>query len=326
MYYWELCEVLFSFREENGLSPFELCALLYDFGQGFDRNISAERPQSSRAWFIGGKIMPEENLDFMFWQANEDTMRGDILVHYETYPVCAITCIWIAQTGGVIDPFFYYYANAYIGNRINIPHISLRELKDDVYFSSHPLVRKNFQGVNGWEMSNKDYQEILRMIQVKGYDISNLPYLYAPKITRTNIKLEKDVEEKLLIPLLHSMGITDYMRQVPLRAGRGGRIFPDFALYCTKTDNGYIAKVLIEAKLSMRNKKDAYYAFQQANSYAHLMESSVIVLCDKEMLLVYTNEIGFNRDRYKKFFWEEMDNPDIFNKFKQIICERKKCT
>ena len=49
--------------------------------------------------------------------------------------------------------------------------------------------------------------------------------------------------------------MTDYMRQVPLRAGCGERIYPDFAVHCTKTDNGYIAKVLIEAKLSMRNKK-----------------------------------------------------------------------
>ena len=323
MYYWELCEILYSFRKENGLSPYELCAMLYDFGQGLTKNIPTELPKPSKAWFIGGKIMPIEDLDFTFWQANEDTMRGDILIHYETSPICAITCMWIAQTDGVIDPFFYYYANTYIGSRIKLPHVTLQELKDDEYFSSHPLVRKNFQGVNGWEISNRDYQEFLRIIQTKKYDTSKLPVLYAPKIACTNIKLEKDVEEHLLIPLLDSMGITDYMRQVPLRAGRGGRIFPDFALYCTKTDNGYIAKVLIEAKLSMRNKKDAYYAFQQANSYAHLMESSVIVLCDKEMLLVYTNEIGFNRDRYKKFFWVEMGNPDSFNKFKQIICERK---
>ena len=108
MYYWELCETLYSFRKENGLSPYELCAMLYDFGQGFTKNIPTELPKPSKAWFIGGKIMHGEDLDFMFWQANEDTMRGDILVHYETHPICAITCMWIAQTDGVIDPFFYY--------------------------------------------------------------------------------------------------------------------------------------------------------------------------------------------------------------------------
>nr|DAX85459.1 MAG TPA: type I restriction enzyme R protein [Caudoviricetes sp.] len=319
MYYWELCETLYNFREENGLSPFELCALLYDFGQGFTRKMLSDLPKPSKAWFIGGRIMPEEDLDFIFWQANEDTMRGDILIHYETRPICAITCMWIAQTDGVIDPFFYYYANTYIGNRIKLPHISLQELKNDEYFASHSLIRKNFQGVNGWEMNNKDYVEILRMIQAKGYDISNLPTLYSPKMPCTNINLEKDVEEQLLIPLLHSMGMTDYMRQVPLRAGRGERIYPDFALHCTKTDNGYIAKVLIEAKLSMRNKKEVYAAFQQANSYAHLMESPVIILCDKEMILVYTNENGFNRNRYKRFFWEDMENPDKFNELKRIL-------
>ena len=113
--------------------------------------------------------------------------------------------------------------------------------------------------------------------------------------------------------------MTDYMRQVPLRAGCGERIYPDFAVHCTKTDNGYIAKVLIEAKLSMRNKKEVYAAFQQANSYAHLLEAPIIILCDKEMLLVYTNENGFNRNRYKRFFWEDMENPDSFNELRQII-------
>lgn len=319
MYYWELCEILYSFRKENGLSPYELCAMLYDFGQGLTKNIPTELPKPSKAWFIGGKIMPIEDLDFTFWQANEDTMRGDILIHYETSPICAITCMWIAQTDGVIDPFFYYYANTYIGSRIKLPHVTLQELKNDEYFSSHPLVRKNFQGVNGWEISNRDYQEFLRIIQTKKYDTSKLPVLYAPKIACTNIKLEKDVEEHLLIPLLDSMGMTDYMRQVPLRAGRGERIYPDFALHCTKTDNGYIAKVLIEAKLSMRNKKEVYAAFQQANSYAHLLEAPIIILCDKEMLLVYTNENGFNRNRYKRFFWEDMENPDSFNELRQII-------
>ncbi len=323
MYYWELCEVLYYFRKQNGLSPYELCALLYDFGQGVTKATLTEIPKPSKAWFIGGKIQPEEDLDFMFWQANEDTMRGDILIHYETHPICAITCMWIAQTDGVIDPFFYYYANTYIGNRTNLPHISLHELKSDAYFSSHPLIRKNFQGVNGWEMSNRDYQEILRIVQKKGYDTNKLPTLYAPKIIRSDIKLEKDVEEKLLIPLLHNIGITDYMRQIPLRAGRGERIFPDFALRCTKTENGYVAKVLIEAKLSMRNKKDIYEAFQQANSYAHLMESSIIVLCDKEIILVYTNKNGFDRNKYRKFFWGDMENPDSFNELKEILCTTK---
>ena len=68
---------------------------------------------------------------------NKDTKKGDILIHYETAPVSAITCLWIAQVEGVIDPFFHYYSNTYIGDRIEIPHISLNELKTDGYFSNH---------------------------------------------------------------------------------------------------------------------------------------------------------------------------------------------
>jgi hypothetical protein len=30
------------------------------------------------------------------------------------------------------------------------------------------IVRKNFQGVNGWQMTSEDYQELIRIIKEKG--------------------------------------------------------------------------------------------------------------------------------------------------------------
>ena len=170
-----------------------------------------------------------------------DTKRGDILIHYETSPVSAITCLWIAQVDGGIDLFFLYYSNTYIGERIEIPHISLKELKPGENFSNHPLSRKNFQGVIGWKVTGKDYAELMRMIEAKGFDTSVLPQIYAPSLPEgIVIKEEKDVEKKLLEPLLNEMGWyehKDYIRQLPIHAGRGHRIFPDYALhYDNKTE------------------------------------------------------------------------------------------
>ncbi|MCQ4921312.1 type I restriction endonuclease subunit R, partial [Phocaeicola vulgatus] len=63
-------------------------------------------PQPALAWFICGKTAPiESTLDFTFWQDNPETQKGYILVHYETSPVSSITCLWIAETDGVIEPF-----------------------------------------------------------------------------------------------------------------------------------------------------------------------------------------------------------------------------
>mgnify|MGYP003441673011 CR=1 FL=1 len=62
------------------------------------------------------------------------------------------------------------------------------------------------------------------------------------------------------------------------------------------------ARVLIEAKEYMRNNQEIEAAFLQARSYAMILDSSVIVLCDKECLIVYKKTHCFDRDRYKKFY------------------------
>lgn len=159
MYYWELCKIFYRFRTENGLSPDEFSAFMYDYSPNLlAKEENTEIPKPSTAWFIGGLIKGYgKDWTFGFWQSNKETKKGDILIHYETSPVSAITCLWIAQVDGVIDPFAHYYSNTYVSNKIDIPHISLKELKTDKYFSNHPLVRKNFQGVNGWPVTGKDY-------------------------------------------------------------------------------------------------------------------------------------------------------------------------
>lgn len=281
-------------------------------------------PKPSQAWFIGGRLYQEDkSLESKFWQSSPETKKGDILVHYETSPISAITCIETSLTDGVIDPLFRYYGCIYIGNRINIPYITLKELQVNEYFSKHPLIRKSFQGVNGWPMSSKDYSELLRMIKAKGFDTETLPKLYAPTIPNNiSIVHERDVETQLLEPLLNSMGWyenKDFIRQLPIQAGRGHRVFPDYALHYDDKSNEERAKVLIEAKLHMKNNKKIEEAFLQARSYARLLNSSVIVLCDKDYLIVYERKDSFDRDRYKKYCWGDFENPDIFNELKNRL-------
>lgn len=324
MYYWELCEVFYQFRKKYGLSPVELCAFLYDFALKFIGKEKLAIPQPAQAWLIGGLLYPEDiALDMKFWQSSQETKRGDILVHYETLPVSAISCIEIAQTDGVVDPLFRFYSNTYIGNKIAVPHITLKELQTDKYFSKHPLVRRNFQGVNGYPVSNEDYLELLRMIKNKGFNIDILPRLYAPTLSKSlNIKKEEDVEKQLLEPLLNSMSWyenKDFIRQLGVKAGRGHRIFLDYALHYDNKPNEEKAKVLIEAKLHMKNNQAIEAAFLQAKSYAQLLESSVIVLCDKYYLLVYEKKQSFERSNYRRYTWLDMENSDLFNELKNKL-------
>ena len=60
-------------------------------------------------------------------------------------------------------------------------------------------------------------------------------------------------------------------------------------------------------------------AFLQAFSYAKLLMSSVIVLCDKECILVYDSKEGFSRSNYRKYYWEDMKNPDLYNELKNKL-------
>ena len=312
------------FRKENGLSPADLWSFLYDFAPNNLPSEKIDMPKPSQVWFIGGRLYQEDkSLESKFWQSSPETKKGDILVHYETSPISAITCIEISLTDGVIDPLFRYYGCIYIGNRINIPHITLKELQTDEYFFKHPLVRKNFQGVNGWSVNSENYSELLRMIKTKGFDIEVLPKLYAPTLPKdVIIEYEHDVEQQLLEPLLNSMGWyenKDFIRQLPIQAGRGHRIFPDYALHYGNKPNEERAKVLIEAKLCMRNNKEREEAYLQALSYARLLNSSVIVLCDKDYLIVYEKKDSFDRDRYKKYCWGDFENPDTFNELKNKL-------
>ena len=161
------------------------------------------------------------------------------------------------------------------------------------------------------------------MIEAKGFDISSLPQIYIPSLPEGIIvENERDVEVGLLEPLLNSMGwyeYKNYIRQLPIHAGRGHRIFPDYALHYDNKPNDEKAQVLIEAKYHMKNNQEVEAAFLQAFSYAKLLMSSLIVLCDKECILVYDNKNGFSRSRYKKYYWEDMKNPDLYNELKNKL-------
>lgn len=177
--------------------------------------------------------------------------------------------------------------------------------------------------MNGWSVTGKDYAELMRMIKAKGFDTSKLPQIYTPSLPEgITIENERDVEANLLEPLLNGMGWyehKDYIRQLPIHAGRGHRIFPDYALHYDNKPEDEKAKVLIEAKYHMKSNQGIETAFLQAFSYAKLLLSSVIVLCDKECILVYEGKEGFSRNCYKKYYWEDMKDSDLYNELKRRL-------
>ena len=332
MYYMEICKIVYQFRIDNELSPAELCALMFEYAQGHVDVKEEALPEPSQAWLIGGTSGDGEiNANYRFWQANPDTKRGDILIHYEKYPIKAITAVWRAEENGIVDPLFYYYSNTYAGHKMDVPHITLDELKNDEFFRNPlspvgKLINKNFQGVNGWTVSGEDYKHFLDLWKAKGYDTSKLPKLYAPELPDGVIIVhESDVSNQLLRPTLNSMGWkegVDYKPEVHFKAGRGSAKRPDFCLHVTGEGDDLEAKVIFECKLYMKNGKEIESNFTQGRSYAKWGNAQVLVLCDKVQILVYERHNGsFDRNKFKKFYWKEVmgGNPDKYNELKRLL-------
>lgn len=337
-YYLDMSCNMLNFAAENELTPAELCAFLYGYSLPV---IKEEKEQESKtgipehpeqAWFLVGNYHDgEKNMQYGFWQANELTTKGDVLVFFEKSPVKAINSVWTAQEDGTADPFFFYYSNTYIGNKIDIPAISFEELKLHPYFQNHSLIRKKFQGGSGWPMTYEDYRQFKLILQEKGFDTSVLPSMYEPtKYITANVMDENDVYEKLVTPMLNDMGWVlgrDFEREVEFPAGHtqtghSSKKRPDYCLHITRKSDGDIsARVVIEAKEFMKNDKAIIETFKQARSYAKWGKSKVMVICDKTQIRVYELDKNeeFDLKKYKRFRWEEIEQLDKRNELKNLL-------
>ena len=331
VYYLPVCMALTEFALNNQLTQAELCAFLYDYELPVVKeeyfNEVKEMPKNpEQAWFLVGSYGDgEKNMEHGFWQANELTARGDVMVFYEKSPKEAINSVWTAQAEGVVDPFFLFYSNTYIGNKIPIPEISFDELKQHPYFKNHSLVRKHFQGGSGWPMNSEDYRQFLQILSEKGFDTSVLPQLYQPNNYVTDqVANEYDVYDKLLTPLLNDMGWEhgrDFEKEVEFKAGRGSSKRPDYCLHMKRNGEDISAKVIIEAKYWMKNDKEIESNYHQALSYAKWGNAKVLVICDKMQIRVYECDDNgeFNIKKWKRFRWEEMSNLDKFVELKRLL-------
>lgn len=324
-YYWEISKAVSAIKSRFNLTTQDLCVFLYEFIPGLMVKTNEDLPKPSQCWMIGGPLNPQDlESPSTLWQTNIDTRRGDILIHYETSPISAITGIWIAEKDAIVDPLSNWYSNTHIGQRIEIPHINRKTMIEDSVLSKFPLVKKNFQGVNGFPVDSATYSRLVELLESKGFDGIILPKPYTPSMpSGIIVESEHDVEERLLKPVLESFGLregVDYIRQLGIHVGRGHRVFPDFAVHYNKEQE--TARVIIEAKLFMKSRADTEAAFVQAKSYALNLQAKAIVLCDKLRILVYLNRNGaFNMINPVQFGWGEMEIPEKYNDLKKLIVQ-----
>lgn len=328
-FYGDICRALLNFRENHNMSPYELCAFLYDFAPkyigGTDSYIIKDLPEPKSAFFIGGskddKFLKDNSDVITCWQCNPDTRAGDMIVMYLRTPVSAVDSVWRSVSIGFNDPFFYYYRCTYIAHPTAIQRISQKQLQKDEVFKDVPIVLKNMQGINGVELMPSEYNHLMELAR------ADVPRLECT-VTDGNQDFanEKDVENKLIKPLLAKLGYSEeeYVQQLYIELGNHNHaLIPDFVLQPVTTRGHQSAFALIEAKRAIPNQKEMEEVQIQARSYARQLNVKYSVIASKDKIWVYASDDDFTKEIFSAS-WGELNNADTFSYLLKLIRNRKK--
>lgn len=326
-FYGEICGAFLSFRKKHKMSPYELCAFLYDFAPkyigGMDSYIIKDLPDPKSAFFIGGpkddKFLTNDSDTITCWQCNPDTRAGDMIVMYLRTPISAVDSVWRSVSIGFNDPFFYYYRCTYIAHPVAIKQISQKQLKEDKIFKDVPIVRKNMQGINGVELMPSEYNHLMELAKA---DVPRLEFV----VTDGNQDFvnEKDVENKLIKPLIAKLGYSEeeYVQQLGIEVGNHNfKLIPDFVLLPNTTRGHYSAFALIEAKHSIPNQKAMEAVKIQARSYAVQLRAKYSVIASKDKIWVYAPDDDFTEEVFSAT-WVELNDADTLSHLLKLIGKR----
>lgn len=335
LYYLAINRALYDFRKHHQLLPQELNAFLYDFAP---KNLSLrsdnQLPSPSRVWFVIGGVgnndfeyldtASEESVGY--WQGSLETRRGDIIIMWCASPRSYLHSVWRAFENGFNDPFFYYYSVIRVGHPIRITPIPFKELLKHPVLGQKSVVRAHFQGASGTPFSIEEYAAICDLLRSMGFDSSQLPPAPAEEeLLDANLENERAVEQMLIEPLLKRLGFeeNDWIRQFPVRMGRGERNFPDYVLGGDPRPGEEKAVAVIECKFEILTKKELREAFIQTKSYALRLQSAVFALAARRGLWLFRRrDDGFSPDHFIFKTWKELSHPDVLHQISLTLGKR----
>ena len=309
------------------MTPEEFCVFLYYFAPHCIEpfSITENFPEPSKVYICGASREDSEYIKtydentLCCWAGNSNMLPGDIMLLYEVKPVAAIQSVWRCASVGFNDPFEYYFTRVWVSKMIRIPPVTLDDLRADSVWKEKGLVKASMQGCAGTPCTKDEYDAFLKMLEAKGFDTSHLPKIaYTGLPNDVELNVEKDVEEKLLEPLLKKLGYTEknWVRQLPVRMGRGERNYPDYALFPKGTKGEETAQFLWEAKFTISSRRQLQDAFLQAKSYAMRLQSKGFGLVAKEGIWISFEKDSFLFEKIKSYSWADLENPDVFSEVK----------
>lgn len=329
-YYGSVCEALNKFKAEYALTTYELCAFLYDFAPkyigGYESYIVKELPEPSGAYLIGSRLddpfYSDERDTIAPWQCSPDTKAGDMVLMYLTSPVSSIDSLWRSVSAGFNDPFFYYYRCTYITHPAKMKPITLKDMSADPILGKMPIVRRNMQGLNGYEFKPSQYNRILDISKIEAIRL-NAVFEGDPN----GLATEKDVEEKLIIPLLQKLGYSgeNYRRQYCVPVGNHNRLLiPDFVIEPREERSHSTAFAIVEAKLSISNQKELETAKLQVRSYCLQLRTEYALLASREKISVFSKRDDYINCVFQADWDELHSDPDTFAVLDLLIGANRK--
>lgn len=340
-----MCRAMYNFRLQHKLTPVELAVFLYGFAPRFLSNfIKEDLPEPNRIFMLGaskddveGCLSGKINKDAIYlWQGSSEIIAGDIILLYERAPYKRFGSIWRAISPAFDDPFHGCPGKVFLGYAIqNIPEVTYNDLCKNKIWSKNKLIRCNMQGIglNNYSVSYEEYEALKKLFKKKNrsFDLSILPEppSYA-QIFHSDLENERDVEEQLLEPFLEKLGYDvkkEFVRQFPIRMGRGFNYYPDYALHATKKNDIESADFIWEAKYRIPTKKQLLEDFGQAHSYAVRLSCNGFGLVSMEGLWISWKADDFSFEKLQKYSWQDLKNPDSFGKIKSLLyklCKPKK--
>lgn len=328
-YYFAINESWREFRITHELSPPEMCAFLYDYAPEFVTALSADDlPAPSKAWMVSGGSWDIEFVEnaaddtVARWGGNAAVRRGDILMMYLVKPRRAISSIWLACCDGFIDPFFHYHSTVWICSPVPTQSVSYTDMIKHPLLGLKPAVRGHFQGpCSRSSFTVDEYEAVLGIMKSKGQDIAALPQL--PSWGRSlppEVHTERDVERVLIEPFIQRLGYStaDWMRQMPVKMGRGERNYPDYAFGAKPKRGEESARMVLESKYELSSHRSFTESFYQAKSYALRLQCRAMVLASREGVWTFPPQAGnFDLKTYVYKSWGELDHPDGFH---EMLC------
>jgi hypothetical protein len=327
-YYFELCEVLYYFRQEHEMKAEEFLAFLYGFVGKFIKPELEEGEKPLRTWLGLGspddyQYLVENKPKYTVWSANIEAQPGDIQLLY-FWKMSEIKVVTQIISKGFFDPFCYFPVNANLKIIGFLEEgISYRDLKNNIVWKNNSGVKMSMQISGTPKVTFEEYQELKNISKSKNQNPSILPELESVVIDiDLDLQSERDVEIELLEPLLKKLGFKekDWVRQLPVRMGRGERNYPDYAVFVdTQKKHEETARFLWEAKFRIRNQKELRDAFLQAKSYARRLNSKAFGLCAVEGIWVSTLKDKFDFEIMNHFQWGEINENSHWRNLKKYF-------